>query len=60
MGPDVYIGASTAGPIIVDRIEELAKKHNASMAQIALAWVMEKPGTPPNLDQVYRYTANEP
>nr|WGM49230.1 aldehyde reductase [Boreostereum vibrans] len=44
LAPDVYIGASTAGPVIVERVEELAKKHGASMAQIALAWVMEKPG----------------
>lgn len=26
-------------------IEELAKKHNASMAQISLAWVMAKDGS---------------
>lgn len=26
-------------------IEELAKKHNASMAQVSLAWVMAKDGT---------------
>ncbi|KAI0328027.1 Aldo/keto reductase [Cubamyces sp. BRFM 1775] len=29
---------------IVNRVEELAQKKNASMAQIALAWIMSKPG----------------
>lgn len=26
------------------RVEELAKKHNVSMAQVALAWVLARPG----------------
>ncbi|KAI0631592.1 Aldo/keto reductase [Trametes polyzona] len=29
---------------IVNRVEELAKKKNAKMAQIALAWILSKPG----------------
>jgi len=29
---------------IVNRVEELAKKKSASMAQIALAWAMSKEG----------------
>ncbi|KAI0761510.1 Aldo/keto reductase [Trametes elegans] len=29
---------------IINRVEELAKKKQASMAQIALAWAMSKPG----------------
>ncbi|KAH9890411.1 Aldo/keto reductase [Cubamyces lactineus] len=31
-------------PAIVSRVEELAKKKNASMAQIATAWILAKPG----------------
>ena len=26
------------------RVEEIAQKKNASMAQVALAWIMSKPG----------------
>ncbi|OSC96863.1 Aldo/keto reductase [Trametes coccinea BRFM310] len=29
---------------IVTRVEELAKKKNATMAQVALAWILSKPG----------------
>lgn len=29
---------------VVDRVEEMAKKHGFSMAQIALAWLLHKPG----------------
>jgi 1-deoxyxylulose-5-phosphate synthase len=29
---------------VVDRVEEIAKKHGCSMAQIALAWMLHKPG----------------
>ncbi|KAH9890408.1 Aldo/keto reductase [Cubamyces lactineus] len=29
---------------IINRVEEIAKKKGASMAQIALAWIMSKPG----------------
>ncbi|KAI0328026.1 Aldo/keto reductase [Cubamyces sp. BRFM 1775] len=33
-----------ATPQIVSRVEELAKKKGASMAQVALAWIMARPG----------------
>ncbi|KAK7020531.1 NADP-dependent oxidoreductase domain-containing protein [Favolaschia claudopus] len=36
--------ANDATTSIVDRVEEIAKKKNASMAQIALAWCMAKDG----------------
>ncbi|KAJ2916924.1 hypothetical protein MD484_g3500, partial [Candolleomyces efflorescens] len=29
---------------IIDNVEQIAKKHNASMAQVALAWIMSRPG----------------
>ena len=29
---------------VLFRVEELAKKKGASMAQVALAWIMAKPG----------------
>ena len=29
---------------IVNRVEELAKKKGCSMAQLALAWIMNRPG----------------
>lgn len=44
MLPSSYITASPASPIIVGRIEELSNRHGVTMAQIALAWVMAKPG----------------
>lgn len=28
----------------IDRVEEVAKKHGATMAQVALAWTMAKDG----------------
>lgn len=28
----------------VDRVEEIAKKRNISMAQVALAWILSKDG----------------
>ena len=31
-------------PELTGRIEELAKKKGASMAQIAIAWILAKPG----------------
>ena len=30
---------------IVNRVEEIAKKRNISMAQVALAWMLSKDGT---------------
>ncbi|EIW61090.1 oxidoreductase [Trametes versicolor FP-101664 SS1] len=35
---------NSASDSIVNRVEELAKKKGASMAQISLAWIMSKPG----------------
>jgi len=29
---------------VVDRIEEVSKKHGISMAQVSMAWVLSKPG----------------
>ncbi|KAI0669366.1 Aldo/keto reductase [Trametes maxima] len=39
-----FIYDSTALPEIVGRVEELSKKKGASMAQIAIAWMLTKPG----------------
>ncbi|KAF8344987.1 aryl-alcohol dehydrogenase [Amanita rubescens] len=33
---------SDATPVIVNRVEEIAKKHQISMAQVSLAWIMSK------------------
>ncbi|KAJ8488408.1 hypothetical protein ONZ51_g3574 [Trametes cubensis] len=43
---DWFIGRykNDATAQIVNRVEEIAKKKNASMAQVALAWIMSKPG----------------
>ncbi|EIM87557.1 Aldo/keto reductase [Stereum hirsutum FP-91666 SS1] len=40
--PDTYLNANPGGKDIVRRIEEVAKKHDATMAQVALAWTMAK------------------
>ena len=44
---DVYLGTlyaqDDANKSIVDRLEEVAKRLDASMAQTALAWLMTKP-----------------
>ncbi|CAK5276842.1 unnamed protein product [Mycena citricolor] len=39
---DVYFALSDGSKPIVERLEEIAKKHKATMAQVALAWVMAK------------------
>ncbi|KAJ3572987.1 hypothetical protein NP233_g2725 [Leucocoprinus birnbaumii] len=39
-----YTVDSPATQEIIKRVEEIAKKKGASMAQISLAWVMSKPG----------------
>lgn len=39
---DPYLKAYTASPGVIDCVEELAKKKGVSMAQIALAWLMNK------------------
>ncbi|OSC96854.1 Aldo/keto reductase [Trametes coccinea BRFM310] len=43
---DAFLGAfnMSSVPAIVDRVEELAKKKGVSMAQIATAWTLHKPG----------------
>ncbi len=33
---------SDATSVIVNRVEEIAKKHQVSMAQVSLAWIMSK------------------
>nr|WGM49232.1 aldehyde reductase [Boreostereum vibrans] len=42
--PDAYLADGTGGKDIVRRVEELAKKHGATMPQVALAWTMAKDG----------------
>lgn len=42
MTPDLYLQLGTGNKEVVERVEELANKHGASMAQVALAWVMAK------------------
>lgn len=39
---DVYLQDGSGGKEIVNRVEELSKKHGVSMAQISLAWVLSK------------------
>ncbi|KAJ7182953.1 Aldo/keto reductase [Mycena crocata] len=39
----LYLQLSGKNPEVIKRVEEIAKKHNASMAQISLAWVLSKP-----------------
>ncbi|KAI0365126.1 Aldo/keto reductase [Pilatotrama ljubarskyi] len=44
---DMFIGQyknHSATQTIVNRVEELAKKKGAKMAQVALAWILAKPG----------------
>ncbi|OSC96859.1 Aldo/keto reductase [Trametes coccinea BRFM310] len=43
---DKYVGLyqGPAVPAIVGRVEELSKKKGVSMAQIATAWILSKPG----------------
>ncbi|KAH9934547.1 Aldo/keto reductase [Epithele typhae] len=45
-GTDKFLGMYNAAwlPDLVGRVEEIAKKKSASMAQIALAWTFAKPG----------------
>ncbi|KAF7800164.1 hypothetical protein EIP86_011411 [Pleurotus ostreatoroseus] len=38
----LYVGAGT--PDIVNRVEEIAKKKGITMAQVAIAWSLSKPG----------------
>ncbi|KAK7033280.1 Aldo-ket-red domain-containing protein [Favolaschia claudopus] len=41
MSPALYI-QSPANQTVVNRVEEIAKKHNISMAQVAIAWSLSK------------------
>ncbi|KAJ7466944.1 Aldo/keto reductase [Mycena latifolia] len=42
ISPDAYFALGAGNKEVVTRVEELAKKHNATMAQVSLAWVMAK------------------
>lgn len=42
MTADLYLQLGTGNKQIVGRVEAIAKKHGATMAQVALAWVMAK------------------
>ncbi|KAJ7728963.1 NADP-dependent oxidoreductase domain-containing protein [Mycena maculata] len=42
--PSTFYTRSAANQTIVNRVEEVAKKHRISMAQVAVAWVMSKDG----------------
>ncbi|KAI0037512.1 Aldo/keto reductase, partial [Auriscalpium vulgare] len=44
-GNDIWVNDYTKEPgnqVVVQRVEELAKKYNKSMAQISLAWMLSK------------------
>ena len=43
-GASLYQRAAAADRIVVDRVQALAKKRALPMAQIALAWHLQKPG----------------
>jgi len=43
-GKTLYARATDADHVVVDRVQELAKKRGLPMAQIALAWHLHKPG----------------
>jgi len=43
-GTDSFIAGYAGNDAVVPRIEEIAKKHSVSMAQIALAWTFVKDG----------------
>ncbi|KAJ7665040.1 Aldo/keto reductase [Mycena polygramma] len=42
MSGDVYFSLGSGNTAVAERVEELAKKHKATMAQISIAWVMSK------------------
>ncbi|KAJ6591340.1 Aldo/keto reductase [Mycena sp. CBHHK59/15] len=42
--PDAYFLLGSGNKAVVARVEEIAKKHQATMAQVALAWLMAKDG----------------
>ncbi|KAJ1306642.1 hypothetical protein OPQ81_007637 [Rhizoctonia solani] len=43
---DYYATAHPGNPKIVEKVEEIAKKHGATMAQIAIAWSLTKVTAP--------------
>ncbi|KAJ6544784.1 NADP-dependent oxidoreductase domain-containing protein [Mycena vulgaris] len=42
MSGDVYFTLGSGNKVVVERVEEIAKRRKATMAQISLAWVMSK------------------
>ncbi|EIW61071.1 Aldo/keto reductase [Trametes versicolor FP-101664 SS1] len=42
--PGLLMYKSDATPVIVSRLEEIAKRRGASMAQVSLAWLMSREG----------------
>ncbi|KAJ7633436.1 NADP-dependent oxidoreductase domain-containing protein, partial [Mycena polygramma] len=42
--PDAYFSQGAGNKDVVARVEEIAKKHNKTMAQVSLAWLMAKDG----------------
>ncbi|KAJ7479532.1 Aldo/keto reductase [Mycena latifolia] len=44
VSPATYFSLSAGSKDIVDRVEAVAQKHGATMAQVALAWLMAKEG----------------
>ncbi|KAF8169275.1 aryl-alcohol dehydrogenase [Mycena galopus ATCC 62051] len=42
--PDVYFTLGAGSKDIVNRVEKVAQKHGATMAQVSLAWLMAKEG----------------
>ncbi len=41
-----YDGTAQQDQVIIDRVAELAEKHDVSMTEIALAWLLEKVASP--------------
>ncbi|KAJ7107025.1 Aldo/keto reductase, partial [Mycena epipterygia] len=44
VSPDAYFSLGMGSKDVVDRVEAIARKHGATMAQISLAWLMAKDG----------------
>ncbi|KAJ6616663.1 Aldo/keto reductase [Mycena sp. CBHHK59/15] len=42
IAPDDYFRLGAANKAVVQRLEEMVKKHNATMAQVSLAWLMSE------------------
>ena len=43
--------ATDVDGIIVERVEEIAKKKDISMAQVSLAWILSKDGMPSHFSE---------